>query len=401
MIRFVRFMLMVVALVGLCRTGIHAQGAGAGQKPPDAQTRPAAQTKPDAQAQAKDTQAKPADTKAPELTAAQKAFNSIAEEKDAQKRIPQYEKFIEDNPKEGMLVSLARTEIQRSTLATLKSSSTKYLDIVKKEIDSAKTGTSPTQLPSTYSRFASALLSAGVLLDEAEDFARQSVSLLDEQKYIESQKQMDQRVAESFAKRAANPTPAPATPPPTGVTGISIRTVNGAPTVQPMPPRPASASTPPPRPPTPPRARTDEELRNSFNSMRAANLATLGRVLMKRNKTAEGEKVLKEAYAAKPPASTLATIAKVLADSAKKAGDTAAQFEYLTVLALSGRITADEQKDFEALYRKSHNGSLDGLEAMLDARYARENPRFAVTPANRKPAPNQRAVLAENFTGSG
>jgi hypothetical protein len=394
-------MLMVVALVGLCRTGIHAQGAGAGQKPPDAQTRPAAQTKPDAQAQAKDTQAKPADTKAPELTAAQKAFNSIAEEKDAQKRIPQYEKFIEDNPKEGMLVSLARTEIQRSTLATLKSSSTKYLDIVKKEIDSAKTGTSPTQLPSTYSRFASALLSAGVLLDEAEDFARQSVSLLDEQKYIESQKQMDQRVAESFAKRAANPTPAPATPPPTGVTGISIRTVNGAPTVQPMPPRPASASTPPPRPPTPPRARTDEELRNSFNSMRAANLATLGRVLMKRNKTAEGEKVLKEAYAAKPPASTLATIAKVLADSAKKAGDTAAQFEYLTVLALSGRITADEQKDFEALYRKSHNGSLDGLEAMLDARYARENPRFAVTPANRKPAPNQRAVLAENFTGSG
>ena len=395
MIRFVRFMLMVVALVGLCRTGIQAQGAGAGQKPPDAQTRP------DAQAQAKDTQAKPADAKTPELTTAQKAFNAIAEEKDAQKRIPLYEKFIEDNPKEGMLVSLARSEIQRSTLATLKSSSAKYLDIVKKEIDSAKSGTSPTQLPSTYSRFASTLLTAGVLLDEAENFARQSVSLLDEQKYIESQKEMDRRAAESFAKRATNPTPAPATPPPTGATGISIRTVNGAPTVQPMPPRPAAASTPTPRPPTPPRARTDEELRSSFKSMRAANLATLGRVLMKRSKTAEGEKVLKEAYAAKPPAATMAAIAKVLAESAKKAGDTTAQFEYLTVLALSGRITADEQKDFEALYRKSHNDSLGGLEAMLDGRYARENPRFAVTPANRKPARNQRAVLAENFTGSG
>jgi hypothetical protein len=75
--------------------------------------------------------------------------------------------------------------------------------------------------------------------------------------------------------------------------------------------------------------------------------------------------------------------------------------EYLTVLALSGRITADEQKDFDAVYRKSHNGSLDGVEAMLDARYAKENPRFAVTPADRKAAPDQRAVLAENFTGSG
>jgi hypothetical protein len=147
--------------------------------------------------------------------------------------------------------------------------------------------------------------------------------------------------------------------------------------------------------------RTDEELRAGFKTMRASNLATLGRVLMKRNKTAEGEKVLKEAYAAKPPAATVAAIAKVLAESAKKAGDEAGQMEYLTVLALSGRITADEQKDFDAVYRKSHNGSLDGVEAMLDARYAKENPRFAVTPADRKAAPDQRAVLAENFTGSG
>ena len=135
--------------------------------------------------------------------------------------------------------------------------------------------------------------------------------------------------------------------------------------------------------------------------MRASNLATLGRILVKRDKTAEGEKLLKEAYAAKPPASTLATIARVLAESAKKSGDGTAQMEYLTVLALGGQITADEQKDFEALYRKSHNGTLDGLEATLDARYARENPKFPVTPAARKRTPNQRAVLAENFTGSG
>jgi hypothetical protein len=393
MIRLVRLVLATIALVALCAGGARAQGAAAGQKPPDTKVTP------EAQAQARDAQAKPADVKAPELTAEQKAFNAIAEEKDAQKRVGLYEKFVADYPKADMLVSLARTEIRRTTLATLKSSSAKYLDVAKKEIDTAKSGTNPTQLPSTYARFASEMLTAGVLLDEAEDFARQSVSLMDEQKYVDYQKQMDRQLAEAIAKRAANPTPAPSPARPAG--GISIRSVNGAPTVQPTPPRPAAATPTAPRPQTPPTMRTDEELRAGFKTMRASNLATLGRVLMKRNKTAEGEKVLKEAYAAKPPAATVAAIAKVLAESAKKAGDEAGQMEYLTVLALSGRITADDQKDFDAVYRKSHNGSLDGVEAMLDARYAKENPRFAVTPADRKAAPDQRAVLAENFTGSG
>jgi hypothetical protein len=177
--------------------------------------------------------------------------------------------------------------------------------------------------------------------------------------------------------------------------------VNGAPTVVPMAPRAPSASTTPPRPPTPPQMPTDESLRASYTSMRASNLATLGQVLMKRDKTAEGEKVLKEAYDAKPASYTLATIARVLAESAKKAGNEAAQLEYLTVLALSGRITGDEQRDFEEAYRKSHGGSLAGLEETLDARYARENPPFKVAPAGRKAAPNQRVVLAEDFTGAG
>ena len=34
----------------------------------------------------------------------------------------------------------------------------------------------------------------------------------------------------------------------------------------------------------------------------------------------------------------------------------------------------------EAAYRKAHNGSLDGLETMLDERYRRDHTRFAVTP---------------------
>ncbi len=405
MLRVVRFTLVAVVIAALCGAGTSAQSTAGGQKPPQAQA------KPEAPAQARDAREKPADTRAretttAELTAEQKAFNAIAEEKDAQKRIPMYEKFIEENPKSGMLVSLARQYIQDTTLATLKSSSAKFLDLAKKDIDSAKSSPTPTQLTSTYSRFATQLLTAGVMLDEAEEYARQSVSLLDEQKYVAYQKDMDKRMADSFAKRAANPTPPPAGAAPSGgAAGFSIRRVNGAPVVQPMAPRPAtpaaSASRAPPRSPTPPRARTDEEIRSSFTAMKASNLATLGRVLMKRNKTAEGEKALKDAWALNPPTPTKSAIAKVLAESAKKSGDEAGQFEYLTVLALGGRITADEQKDFEALYRKTHNGSLDGLDAMLDARYVRENPRFAVTPANRKPAPNQRVVLAENFTGAG
>lgn len=390
--RLARFVLVTIALVSACWAGAWAQGTA--QNPPDPRATP--------EAQAKDTQAKPAEAKAPELTAEQKAFNAIAEEKDAQKRVPLYEKFIADYPKSD-LVSLARGEIQRATFAALKSAGTKYLELVQKEIDTAKASTVPTVLPSAYARFASDLLGAGVMLGEAEEYARQSLSLLDQQKYIDNQKQTDQRAAEAFAKRAANPAPtAPAAAVRPAGGGISIRTVNGAPTVQPTAPRPApAASTTPPRPPTPPRARTDEELRNSFRSMRAGYMATLGRVLMKRDKTAEGETVLKEALAANLPAGTKAAVARELAGSAKKAGNDASQVEYMTVLALSGQITADEQKDFEALYRKTRNGSLDGLDAMLDARYAKENPKFPVTPANRKATPGQRVVLGENFTGSG
>ena len=146
---------------------------------------------------------------------------------------------------------------------------------------------------------------------------------------------------------------------------------------------------------------TDDQLRTSFRAERASVQATLGQVLVKRGKTAEGEKVLKEAYAARPASATMATIARVLAGSAKKAGDDPGQLEYLTTLALSGRITADEQKDLEAVYRKTHNGSLEGLEAALDERYLRNDPRFAVKPSTRAVKSNDRAVLAEMFTGAG
>jgi predicted Zn-dependent protease len=148
---------------------------------------------------------------------------------------------------------------------------------------------------------------------------------------------------------------------------------------------------------------SDDEIRDSLKTARASAQATLGQILLKRGKAEEGVKVLEEAYAAKPASATMATIASSLAEAAKKSGNGAKQLEYLTVLALSGRITADESKDFEAAYRKAHNGSLDGLETMLDERYRRDHTRFAVTPYARAAGakPTGRTVLAEVFPGAG
>ena len=373
MIRFVQSALAAIVLGALCGVVILAQGVAPGQNSPDPQ------------ATANPEQELPADWK---------AFNDVANEKDVLKRVEAYEKFIKEYP-ESDLVLRARSQIQSSLLTVLKTSSSKYRDVITAQLEAAKAGNQAT-LYSAYARVASEMLRAEVLLEEAEDYSRQALSLMDEQKYVQYRLEMAQQMAEAFAKRAAAPSAAAADP---ARPGMTFGTLNGAPIVRPAPARPAPATPPPaPRPPSIP---TQDDLRASFKSERTSQLATLGQILMKRNKTAEAEKVLKEAYDAKPASSTLATIARLLLEPAKNAGDEPAQLEYLAALALTGRITAAEQKDLEAVYGKTRNGSLDGLEKMLDERYLRENPRFTAAPANRKPVANPRAVLAEEFTKAG
>jgi hypothetical protein len=371
--RFAKFAVAAAMLLALCRVAILAQSSAPGQKPPDPQ------------ATTKSEQELPADWK---------AFNDVATEKDLLKRVEAYEKFTKDFP-QSTLVSMAKSQIQSSLLSVLKTSSAKYRDSITVQLDTAKAG-NPALLYSAYARIASDLLSAGTMLEEAEDYARQSISLMDEQKYVQNRLETAKRSADAFAKRAANPAPPAASPTQPAMT---FGTLNGAPIVRIAPPRPAPTT--PPTAPTGPRMPTQEELRTSFQSERTSNLATLGQILMKRNKTAEGEKVSKEVYDAKPSSSTFATVARILLESAKKAGNEPAQLEYFSGLALTGRITAAEQKNFEALYSKNHNGSTNGLDEMLDARWLRENPRFTAAPANRTPGSNPRAVLAEDFTGAG
>jgi hypothetical protein len=419
MTRVLRFAFLTLALVAVAAAGPLAQGA-AGQKPPDA--KPAATAAGDAQKPAEPAQELPADAK---------AFNAAAGEKDPLKRVAALEKFIADNPKaSSMLLSMARSQLNSSVLTAYKESRAKFLAAAEKEITDAAKNTESSPRSSIYSSLATRLSNAGIYSEEAEDYARKGLAAMDERVYMDMRKKQYERMVASYEKMTATAaeakpaatTAAPAGAKPDATTAGAATTApagakpDAAPSqpsyrfsmkdgvmqaslAPPAPPRPAT----PPRPPTPPKMPTDDEMRASFKSERAAALATLGQILVKRGKTEEGEKALVEAYAARPASSTMASIARVLAESAKKAGNEALQLEYLTVLALSGRITADETKEFEAAYRKTHSGSLDGLDAMLDERYRRDHVRFAVEPFVRKPPAKAtgKTVLAEIFPGAG
>ena len=140
----------------------------------------------------------------------------------------------------------------------------------------------------------------------------------------------------------------------------------------------ARAARAPATPPRPPATADDADRRRrcgrACKSERASAQATLGQILMKRGKTDEGEKVLAEAYAAKPASSTMATIAQGRCPSRpRRPATTTTSSSTCTVLALSGRVTAGRvQGRSRRSTSKTHNGSLDGLEAMLDERYRRD-----------------------------
>jgi tetratricopeptide (TPR) repeat protein len=142
-----------------------------------------------------------------------------------------------------------------------------------------------------------------------------------------------------------------------------------------------------------------EELARSFAEARAARIATLGQVEMKLGRTAEAQKLLEESFAVTP--SNVSVIA-ALGEMAAKSGNDARAMDYLLSARLSGHAPDSANQLFEALYKKSHNGSLDGLEAMLDTEYRKRFPNpvhvEAYKPTEKR---SNRMVLAEVFTGAG
>ena len=147
------------------------------------------------------------------------------------------------------------------------------------------------------------------------------------------------------------------------------------------------------------RVPTQEDLARRFADVRAGRLATLGLVELKLGRTAVAQKLLEESYAVTP---STATVTGALGEIAVKAGDDAKAMDYLVSARLSGRAPDSANQAFETLYRKSHNGSLDGVEARLDAEYRKRFPNPIHLPAYQPTEKrSDRVVLAEVFTGSG
>jgi tetratricopeptide (TPR) repeat protein len=142
----------------------------------------------------------------------------------------------------------------------------------------------------------------------------------------------------------------------------------------------------------------DADEKKRVQRSRATHLATLGRIRIKQGRVAEAETALKEAFDANPE---IPGAAVGLAELAEKRGDNKAAVDHWMTAALTGRLSAEDLVRFEATYKKV-NGSTDGLNAALDAKYKAAYPAPIHPEAYKAtPARTNRMVLAEVFTGAG
>lgn len=132
---------------------------------------------------------------------------------------------------------------------------------------------------------------------------------------------------------------------------------------------------------------------------RATHLATLGRIRFKQGKIGPAEKALKAAFAANPEIPTALVGLAELADHRKNAK---AALNYWMQAALTGRLSKEDREKFETAYRNANNGTLDGLDASLDAKYkAAFTPPVHPEPYKATPMRTDKVVLAEVFSGAG
>ena len=142
-----------------------------------------------------------------------------------------------------------------------------------------------------------------------------------------------------------------------------------------------------------------ETLVKRFNELHANREATLGRIEWKLGRDAAAKKLLEESYAVNADD---AAVAGTLGEMALKAGDDTRALDYLIPARLSGHAPESANAALEGVYRKSHNGSLGGLEAMLDTEYHKRFPNpVHVEPYQPTAKRSDRVVLGEVFTGSG
>jgi len=273
----------------------------------------------------------------PETPEDQKAYSAATKVTDPTKKIEALEKFKADFPKSDML-SAADSAI----LSTLLKKFPEQKGRIAKQAKGMYARATKNK-GSVANQIAGEFLDAGLLLNEAEGYAKKGVADMHQAKYTADLKA-------SYEKRKAKPP-------------------------------------------------SDEEIAKRYRESRASRLATLGRIEVKRGQTAKGQKLLEEAWAVN---SSLVAVGATLGELAFRAGNDSKAMDLLVPARLSGRAPASANAALDALYKKQHSGSLDGMDAMLDEQYRKLYPS-PVKAEEYQPAEKRsdRLVLAEVFTGSG
>ena len=347
--------LLVSLVIALSSLAANAQDTKpASQSSKKAKPAPAkpATTKPDdaKPADAKPADAKPADGTAPdaakpaqppaqrETPPDQKAYTDILKITEPEKKIEALEKFKKDFPTSSML-----TGASLSILSTLTQKLPKQEGRIRATAQALYDSAEIKDKGRISGQMADTLLNAGLLLEDAQKYAEISLLSLDQTQYMKDQKAM--------AERRKQPAP------------------------------------------------TDEELAKRFDSTRAPRLTALGRIEVELGHTAQGRSLLEQAYAITPDS---VVTAAALGDLAMKSGEPQKALDYLVTARLGGRASASTLESLNAAYKKTHDGKLDGLDALLDAEYHKKFPNplhlDAYTESEKR---SDRVVLGEVFTGSG
>ncbi len=273
----------------------------------------------------------------PETPPDVKAYTQASRTMDPQKKIDSLEQWKKDFPDSDM-----HDSADQLILATLAKHFPDQQDRMRHLAAQLYRTASEKERGSVANRIAGSLLDNGVLLKDAEKYARKSVNSLQLAAYVKEQ-------TAAAEKRKQKP--------------------------------------------------DAEEITKRFRETRAARVGVLGRIEVRLGQTAKAQKLLEEAHTGDPD---LPAVNAALGELAAKAGQDQKALEYLIPASLSGAAPASANSALEAIFRKQHNGSAEGLPAMLDAEYHKRFPNpVAVEPYHADAKRSDRIVLAEVFTGSG
>jgi len=280
------------------------------------------------------------------------AFTAANAVREPDRKIEALEKFVADFPESSQVISA-----YQAIFSTLVKSYPEQRARISQQVDKALSRASfPMTKANVYNYFASQLCDAGIMMDEAEKLATAAMALIDD----------------GAAAPQAAPAAAPAGQAAAGQTA-------------------AGKAAPAGRPAADPRA--------GFARLKPTVQVTIGRIYVRQGKLNAAEKNLKEAMAANPQ---LTTAMLGLAELYAKRGDTGNALTSYIHAAAAAKMTIPQRQALNALYAKTHNGSMAGLEEMLDAKYMELNPPpFHVDPYRPEGKAPDRIVLTEVFTGSG